>query len=47
MAPTEILAEQHFRNLERLLAHMNRAVSAVGDRGFRLPRIVLVTGSGG
>jgi RecG-like helicase len=29
MAPTEILAEQHFRNLQRLLGHSRHRVALV------------------
>lgn len=45
-APTEILAEQHFRSLQRLVQDMTREAGRRGETGFRQPRITLV-GAGG
>jgi ATP-dependent DNA helicase RecG len=45
MAPTEILADQHFRSLQRLVQDMTREAGRRGETGFRQPRITLVTGS--
>lgn len=43
-APTEILAEQHFRSLQRLVQDMTREAGRRGETGFRQPRITLVGG---
>ena len=43
MAPTEILAEQHFAGLTRLLAR--RDEQSEGEEGSKAPRIALLTGS--
>lgn len=45
MAPTEILAEQHFRNLQALVQRMNREATRRRLGGFQLPRVALLTGS--
>lgn len=43
-APTEILAEQHFRTLQRLVQDMTREAGRRGETGFRQPRIERVGG---
>ncbi|KAL4452493.1 hypothetical protein ABPG75_008155 [Micractinium tetrahymenae] len=45
MAPTEILAEQHYRGLQALVQRMNRQATRQRLGGFQLPRIALLTGS--
>jgi ATP-dependent DNA helicase RecG len=48
MAPTEILAEQHYRGLTQLVEHMRAAAAAgagAGGAAPRLPTVALLTGS--
>ena len=46
-APTEILADQHHRNLQALVQSINRLAGQQGLLGFRQPRIALVRGPPG
>ena len=46
MAPTDLLATQHFRTLEKMIDKMNGSVLSKGkNSAIRLPQIALLTGS--
>lgn len=47
MAPTEILAEQHFRKLSDWLAPLGIEVSKSKRRMKRLPRMIFISGAMG